>query len=413
MTADTVELVRFMVESLDPRPACGPGHAPDRFDCSVFTVDVAVALSPLAEIPSPTQSVWHVGNIPIRAYALCIVLGIVAACVVTEIRMRRRGAPPYLVLDVAVWAVPFGIIGARIYHVITWPEPYFGENGQIIDAFKIWEGGLGIWGAVAGGALGAWIACRKLGIPLAFLAGALAPGLPLAQGIGRWGNYFNNELTGRETDLPWGLKTYQWNEGRAATENGVPIVDGVYHPTFLYESLWDVGVAVLVWRMDRRYRFGKGRAFALYVAAYCVGRFWIEAMRDDDSIHVLGMRLNNWTALVVFAAAMGYLLWVRGPQERLIVAEDGTIQVTDVVALETAERQATEQDDPEVDPSDTPTEPDQGPDPTPDPEPANSGAASGAASGPGTGSGADPGAGSGAESAVDCGGTTSDSTSSV
>jgi prolipoprotein diacylglyceryl transferase len=401
MTADTVELVKFMVESLDPLPACGPGHAPDRFDGSVFTVDVAVALSPLAEIPSPTQSVWHVGNIPIRAYALCIVVGIIAACVVTEIRMRRRGAPPYLVLDVAVWAVPFGIVGARIYHVITWPAPYFGENGQFLDAFKIWEGGLGIWGAVAGGALGAWFACRQLGIPLAFLAGALAPGLPLAQGIGRWGNYFNNELAGRETDVPWGLKTYQWNEGRAATENGVPIVDGVYHPTFLYESLWDIGVAVLVWLMDRRYRFGKGRAFALYVAAYCVGRFWIEAMRADDSIHVLGMRLNNWTALLVFVAAVAYLVLVRGPQERLVVAEDGTIEVTDVEALEAAGGLAADLADPDPDPSDTPTEPDPGPDPSSDP-------------GPSADPASDPSSDSGSVGSSDPGPTaTSDSTSSV
>jgi phosphatidylglycerol---prolipoprotein diacylglyceryl transferase len=299
------------------------------------------ALSPLAEIPSPTQSVWYVGSIPIRAYALCIVLGIVAACAVTEIRMRRRGAPHWAVLDIAVWAVPFGIVGARIYHVITSPDDYYDHNhfadsfklwdGPFWDVFKIWHGGLGIWGAVAGGAVGAWIAARRMGIPLSFVADALAPGLPLAQGIGRWGNWFNNELAGRQTSLPWGLKLYEWDaaNGKAVTDvSGHPIAQpGLYHPTFLYESLWDIGVAILVWQLDRRYKFGRGRAFALYVMAYTVGRFWIEALRVDKAHHFLGMRINNWTALLVFAGALIYFLRVRGPQTRLVVSDDGKIQV--------------------------------------------------------------------------------------
>jgi prolipoprotein diacylglyceryl transferase len=299
------------------------------------------ALPPLAEIPSPTQSVWYLGSIPIRAYALCIVLGIVAACAVTEIRMRRRGAPNWAVLDIAVWAVPFGIIGARVYHVITSPDDYYDHNhfgdsfklwdGPFWDVFKIWHGGLGIWGAVAGGAVGAWIAARRMGIPLSFVADALAPGLPLAQGIGRWGNWFNNELAGRQTSLPWGLKLYEWNpsEGKAVTDvSGHPIAQpGLYHPTFLYESLWDVGVAILVWQLDKRYRFGRGRAFALYVMAYTAGRFWIEALRVDKAHHFLGMRINNWTALLVFVAALIYFLRVRGPQTRLAVDDEGRIQV--------------------------------------------------------------------------------------
>jgi prolipoprotein diacylglyceryl transferase len=288
-------------------------------------------LTPLAEIPSPTQSVWHLGPVPIRAYALCIVLGIVAACAVTEVRMRRRGAPPWAVLDIAVWAVPFGIIGARIYHVITSPDAYFGTNGNPLDALSIWHGGLGIWGAVAGGGVGAWIACRRMGIPLAFVADALAPGLPLAQGIGRWGNWFNNELFGRQTSLPWGLKIYSWDAttGAATTDlAGHPVAQpGLYQPTFLYESLWDVGVAILVWQLDKRHRFGRGRAFALYVMAYTVGRFWVEAMRDDTAHHFLGMRVNNWTSIVVFLGALIYFLRVRGPQQRLTVTEAGEIQV--------------------------------------------------------------------------------------
>src|SRR5689334_11664652 len=195
---------------------------------------------PLASIPSPTQGVWHIGSIPIRAYALCIVLGIIAACIITDIRLRRRGAPPYAILDVAVWAVPAGIIGARLYHVITSPSLYFGDGGNFVDAFKIWQGGLGIWGGVAGGTVGAWIAARRLGLPLTMIADCLAVGLPVAQAIGRWGNYFNNELYGGETNLPWGLKIYNWdaNTGRALVESGTgePIVKGIYHPTFLYES---------------------------------------------------------------------------------------------------------------------------------------------------------------------------------
>jgi prolipoprotein diacylglyceryl transferase len=295
------------------------------------------ALTPLAEIPSPTQSVWFLGSVPIRAYALCIVLGIVTACAVTEIRMRRRGAPPWAVLDIAVWAVPFGIVGARIYHVITSPDHYFGRGGDPLDAFKIWHGGLGIWGAVAGGALGAWIAARRMGIPLSFVADALAPGLPLAQAIGRWGNWFNNELFGLQTSLPWGLKVYDWDNdnGRAVLDpSDNPIArPGLYHPTFLYESLWDIGVALLVWLADRKYKFGGGRAFALYVMAYTVGRFWIENLRDDEAHLFLGMRLNSWTSIVVFIGALIYFVRVRAPQVRLVTSEDGRITVVPVGAV--------------------------------------------------------------------------------
>jgi prolipoprotein diacylglyceryl transferase len=284
----------------------------------------------LAVIPSPTESVWHLGPLPLRAYALCIILGIVAACVVTEVRMRRRGAPPSTVLDIAVWAVPAGIIGARIYHVITSPAPYFGADGDPIRALYIWEGGLGIWGAVAGGAIGAWIACRRLGIPLTFVADCIAPALPLAQAIGRWGNWFNNELYGKPTDVPWGLRVYDFDTaaGRAdVTTTGEPAVAGVFHPTFLYESIWDLGIAVAVWLLDRRYKFGRGRAFAVYAMLYSFGRFGVELLRTDDAAVFGGLRLNNWTAIVVFLAALVYFVRVRGPQERLVVAEDGTIRV--------------------------------------------------------------------------------------
>lgn len=293
-----------------------------------------------AEIPSPTQGAWQLGPLPIRAYALCILLGIVAAAVIADARMRRRGAPPWLILDIAVWAVPAGIIGARIYHVITSPDDYFGAGGNPWLVFKIWNGGLGIWGAVAGGALGAWIACRRLGIPLAFAADALAVGLPVAQALGRWGNWFNNELYGGHTNRPWGLKVYEYDlsTGRAKVDgagNPVLIDGGPFHPTFLYESIWDLGVALLVWLVDRKFKLGRGRAFALYVMAYTAGRFWVEALRVDRAHQILGMRVNSWVSILVFLGALIYFVAVRGPQEHLRTGADGRFQVVtaDGVAL--------------------------------------------------------------------------------
>jgi prolipoprotein diacylglyceryl transferase len=285
----------------------------------------------LATIPSPSQGVWHIGPFPLRAYAVCILLGIVAACAITEVRLRHRGAPNWLTLDVAIFAVPAGIIGARIYHVITSPELYFGAGGHPLDVFAIWRGGLGIWGAVAGGAIGAWIACRRAGIPLTLFADALAPGLPVAQAIGRWGNWFNNELFGGHTGLPWGLNVYRYNldAGHAETDaNGNPILlaGGPFQPTFLYESIWDLGVALLVWLVDRRFKLGKGRAFALYVMAYTAGRFWVEALRTDPAHHFIGLRVNDWVSLLVFVAALAYFVRVKGPQEHIRVLEGGELQ---------------------------------------------------------------------------------------
>jgi prolipoprotein diacylglyceryl transferase len=276
----------------------------------------------LAAIPSPSTSVWHLGPVPIRAYALCIVLGIVVACVVTEVRLRRRGVARGAVLDIAVWAVPFGIVGARLYHVITSPQAYFGTGGDPVRAFFIWEGGLGIWGAVAGGAVGVWLAARQLGMPMAVIADAVAPGLPLAQAIGRFGNWFNNELYGGPTTLPWGLRIHDMdpnNPGHARTLEGQPVqLPDLYHPTFLYEALWNVGVALLVLAADRRWKLGRGRAFALYVAGYTVGRFWIELMRVDEANRIFGQRVNVWVSLLVLIGALIYFFRVRGPQQFLV-----------------------------------------------------------------------------------------------
>ncbi|MFI1966604.1 prolipoprotein diacylglyceryl transferase [Streptomyces pathocidini] len=254
----------------------------------------------LAYIPSPSTGVIHLGPIPLRGYAFCIIIGVFLAVWLGGRRWVARGGLPGTVADIAIWAVPFGLVGGRLYHVVTTYEPYFGEGGNWVDAFKIWEGGLGIWGAIALGAVGAWIGCRRRGIPLPAYADAVAPGIAFAQAIGRWGNWFNQELYGRATDLPWALKI--------DADPAIGRVGGTYHPTFLYESLWCVGVALLVLWADRRFKLGHGRAFALYVAAYTVGRGWIEYMRIDEAHHILGLRLNVWTSIVVFLAAVAYMV---------------------------------------------------------------------------------------------------------
>jgi prolipoprotein diacylglyceryl transferase len=273
----------------------------------------------VAAIPSPTQGVWQLGPLPIRAYALCIVAGIVVAVWMTEKRFVARGGAKGDVLDIAVWAVPFGIVGGRLYHVITTPEPYFGPGGDPLRAFAIWEGGLGIWGAIALGAVGAWIACRRKGISLPVFADAVAPALLVAQAIGRLGNWFNNELYGGPTDLPWALTVYEWSGGHAVLgPGGQPVVLGHFHPTFLYELLWNLAAAAFVIWADRRFRLGHGRVFALYVASYCAGRLWIEMLRIDPAEHFFGVRLNVFTAAVVGLLAVGYFVAMRGrPREVL------------------------------------------------------------------------------------------------
>ncbi|MFE9101380.1 prolipoprotein diacylglyceryl transferase [Actinomadura geliboluensis] len=269
----------------------------------------------LASIPSPSQGVWELGPVPIRAYALMIILGIVAAVWLGERRWAAKGGTPGVIVDVAVWAVPFGLVGGRLYHVITDYQRYFGEDGDPVRALEIWKGGLGIWGAVALGAVGAVIGCRRRGISALALADAVAPGIALAQAIGRWGNYWNQELYGRPLDAFWALEI---DENHRPMLDGGPALDpkyadvATYHPTFLYESLWCVGVAVLVIWAGRRYKLTHGRAFALYVAAYTVGRGWIEALRIDDAHHVLGLRLNDWTSIVLFIGAVAYLYLARG-----------------------------------------------------------------------------------------------------
>ena len=266
----------------------------------------------LAYIPSPSQGVWHLGPLPIRAYALCILAGVAMAIFVGNRRWLARGGRPGTMGDIAVWAIPFGLVGARLYNVVTDPELYFGSGRDPWDAFKVWNGGLGVWGAVAVGALGGYIACRRRGISFLAIADAAAPGIVLAQAIGRWGNYFNQELYGKPSTLPWALEISPAHRETSMLDKAT------YQPTFLYESIWDLGVAGLVIWAERRFSLGWGRAFALYVMAYTVGRGWIEYLRVDTANHILGVRLNVFTAVVVFLLALVFFLVSRkrhpGPQ---------------------------------------------------------------------------------------------------
>ncbi len=260
----------------------------------------------MASIPSPSQGVVHLGPIPLRGYALCIAIGVIVGVVIADRRLRARGAAAGAAADIATIAVPFGIVGARLYHVITTPDPYFGKGGHPIEALYIWRGGLGIWGAIAGGFLGAVLVLRRRKIPISIAADAFAPGLAVSQAIGRWGNWFNQELYGRPTTLPWAVRI-----DPSHREVGYENV-ATYQPTFLYESLWCLGVAALVIWADRRFRLGGGRAFALYVAAYTAGRAWIEALRIDTAHKFFGLRLNDYVSIIVFLLAVAYLIKNRG-----------------------------------------------------------------------------------------------------
>jgi len=270
----------------------------------------------LATIPSPPQGVWHLGPVPLRAYALCILVGIVIAVWWTVRRYAARGGVGDTVIDCAIAAVPAGIIGGRVYHVITDHERYFGEGKHWTDAFNITAGGLGIWGAVVLGGLAVWGVLKYKKLPLAPFADAVAPPILLAQAIGRLVNWFNQERYGGESDAPWVLEIY-----RRVTESGrVDNMDGVsdgtviatVQPTFLYELVWNLlVVALLVWA-DRRFRLGGGRVFMLYVAGYTFGRFFIELIRTDPATTVFGdVRVNSVTSAVVFVVAVALFFWTR------------------------------------------------------------------------------------------------------
>ena len=268
---------------------------------SALVTSPGVAL--LASLPSP--GTW---GRQLHLYGIMIALGVILGLELARRRWAARGGDPEDMYAIAMWAVPIGLVGARLYHVITDNELYRGGNWY--QAFYIWNGGLGIpGGLIAGVAAGAWVS-RKRGIRIPTALDAVAPSLALAQAIGRWGNYFNVELFGRPTTLPWGLQIPDDVAARAGYAPGL-----LYHPTFLYEMLWNVGLVCVLILIDRRRVLRPGRIFALYIGGYFLGRLWVEALRSDEANKILGLRVNIWTSLIAMAAVALFLA-VRGLRRR-------------------------------------------------------------------------------------------------
>lgn len=260
----------------------------------------------LAYIPSPTISQFSIGPVTIHIYALCILMGIVLAVWITTTRWKKLGGNFDQVLDITLVSVPAGIIGARLYHIITTPERFFGPDGDWAEMFRIWNGGLGIWGGVLFGALAAWAWCRHKHYPMALLADAIAPGLLVAQAVGRLGNWFNQELYGAPTTLPWGLKLNMEGTAIGHSEqcyDGATCPNGtLFHPTFLYEMIWNlIGAAIIVYIGSKAMKKLKaGSLFAVYIMWYTLGRTWIESLRIDYAHEFLGVRINVWVSMAVF-----------------------------------------------------------------------------------------------------------------
>ncbi|MFF4756429.1 prolipoprotein diacylglyceryl transferase [Streptomyces sp. NPDC002514] len=255
----------------------------------------------LAYLPSPSSPYLNLGPLMIHWYAVMVILGVLAAVLIGRRCWSARGGMPGTVLDITMAAVPFGIIGGRLYHVLTSWQLYFGPGRHPVEALYVWQGGLGVWGGIAGGALGASIAARRRGIDFLAFADAVAPAVLVGQAIGRIGCWFNQELYGRPTNLPWGLEIDPAHRP-AATPDAT-----TYHPAFAYEAAWDLGAAVSIVWAERRFRLDRGRVLALYVATYTAGRSWIETLRVDPANHILGLRLNVWTSLLLFTAAVAFL----------------------------------------------------------------------------------------------------------
>jgi prolipoprotein diacylglyceryl transferase len=255
-------------------------------------------------LPSPSTNIWHIGPLPIRAYALCIIAGIIVAMIIATRRWRARGGTADSMELMVVVGVPFGIVGARLYHVMTDYQLYFGPGRHPLNALKIWEGGLGVWGAIAFGVLGGYLVARRRRIAFPAVLDAIAPAILVAQAIGRLGNWFNQELFGRPTTVPWALEIAPQYRPEGYEQFTT------FHPTFLYEMLWNLAAAALLVWLDRRFRLGHGKVFALYVLLYTAGRFWIEALRIDTVNEIGGFRLNNYTALIGFIAALIWLIWL-------------------------------------------------------------------------------------------------------
>ena len=289
----------------------------------------------LNSIPSPDVSSFELGPVRIHFYALFILLGIALAIWIGSRRFRQRGGQAGMILDIALWAVPFGIVGGRIFHVLTHWDFYFHPGADISKVFAIWEGGLAIFGALILGSVGAFIGARTAGIKFLAFADAIAPGVLVAQAIGRIGNYFNSELFGQPTTLPWGLEISTAND---AYPQGLP-AGVLFHPTFLYELIWNlIGFAVLIW-LDRKFKLRWGQMFAAYLITYSIGRAFIESIRIDPSEYFFGLRTNVWSAIFGIAIGIALFVWSRRrnrgpetsvylegrePQESNVIDSEGT-----------------------------------------------------------------------------------------
>jgi len=269
-------------------------------------------------IPSPPHSSFEVGPLTFHFYALCIIAGIAIAIWLGDKRLRAHDPNlTSVVSDVAIFAVPSGIVGGRIYHVLSSPSDFFGSTGSFLDIFAIWKGGLGIWGAISLGALGAYVGLRRVGRtrpeitlpPFLVFLDALAPGILFAQAIGRFGNWFNVELFGRPLDAWWALEVPVGKRPSALR------TFETFHPTFLYEAIWCSLVAITLLFLSKKLL--PGQVFAIYIASYCLGRFFIESIRIDSANLFFGLRQNEWVSIAVGALALGYFLRIRHKQKRL------------------------------------------------------------------------------------------------
>jgi len=294
--------------------------------------------------------VWYLGPIPIRGYALSILTGIIVALIIAWHRWKKWGENTNQLENITLISIIMGIIGARVYWiVIEWPR-YFGPTGTWYRMFYVWEGGLGIWGAIAFGFVTAWLMCRKYKIPFLRLADCVAPAFLIAQGIGRLGNYWNQELYGRPTTLPWGLEI--------DLAHRVPGYEqyATFHPTFLYEMIWDFAGAGVLFLLERRLKLGRGKLFASYIVIYATGRFLVELLRIDPVDVIWGLRVNSWATLIGGLFGIGLLLW-------LVKYRPGPNAAVPVLAESPSEAPS---ESPAEEPSDVPvaaSEPESEPDP--------------------------------------------------
>jgi prolipoprotein diacylglyceryl transferase len=297
--------------------------------------------------PPPILKQFMIGPLTIHTYALCLLLGMIFAIIITQRRMTNRGAPRGIVLDIVIWAIPLGIVGARVYHVLTHTGDYFYAGANLWNTLAIWDGGNALYGSLIGGALGAFIGCRRHGIKLWAFADALAPAMLVAQATGRLGNWFNQELFGLPTTLPWGLQIDRPNTALTNDHLASLPASTLFHPLFLYEIIWDlIGVAIIL-ILERRLRghgsaLRWGKAFGVYLIWYGLGRSWLEAIRiDPTSDHVLGMPVNVFASFVTVALGLVLFLvqFYRHREPELSVFRPGWVPKPDRKSVEDSEKE--------------------------------------------------------------------------